>query len=148
MKLALMAFIAVAGICLCLYFLFLCFLVFKVFQNFHGKQLSLPPMKMTCRIQYQELNIRFKYLMVITLICAAMTIIFFIVRQVAEGHWKWGDFTGYMNGAFFTGIYGMWNLYVFALLFLYTPSHEKFGKDQQLTVNWAVELFLICCILK
>ncbi|CAM4715740.1 unnamed protein product [Lepidochelys kempii] len=53
MKLALMAFIAVAGICLCLYFLFLCFLVFKVFQNFHGKQLSLPPMKMTCRIQYQ-----------------------------------------------------------------------------------------------
>ncbi|KAH1167037.1 hypothetical protein KIL84_016209, partial [Mauremys mutica] len=81
MELALMAFITIAGICLCLYFLFLCFLVFKVFQNFHGKPLSLPPIKKTCRIQYQELNIRFKFLMVITLICAAMTIIIFIVWQ-------------------------------------------------------------------
>ncbi|KAM9129262.1 protein wntless homolog [Pangshura tecta] len=109
-ELALTAFITIASICLCLYFLFLCFLVFKVFQNFHGKPLSVPPIK-TCRIQYQELNIGFKFFMVITLIWAAMTIIIFIVRLVAEGHWNWGNlFTGYMNGAFFTGIYAMWNL--------------------------------------
>ncbi|TFK01019.1 ribonuclease-like [Platysternon megacephalum] len=95
MQLALMAFFTIAGICLCLYYLFLCFLVFKVFQNFHGKPLSLPPIKKTCRIQNQELNIGFKFLMVITLICAAMTIIIFIVRQVSVleviSDEKWGE---------------------------------------------------------
>ena len=29
--------------------------------------------------------------MVFTLLCAAMTIVLFIVGQVSEGHWKWGE---------------------------------------------------------
>ncbi|OXB66615.1 hypothetical protein ASZ78_013874 [Callipepla squamata] len=73
---------------------------------------------------------RFKFLMLITLACAAMTVIFFIVSQVTEGHWRWGDVTIQVNSAFFTGIYGMWNLYVFALMFLYAPSHKNYGEDQ------------------
>ncbi|KAF7254160.1 hypothetical protein EYD10_01275 [Varanus komodoensis] len=73
---------------------------------------------------------RFKFLMLITLACAALTVIFFIVSQVTEGHWKWGNFTVQVNSAFFTGIYGMWNLYVFALMFLYAPSHKNYGEDQ------------------
>ncbi|CAB1325919.1 unnamed protein product [Coregonus sp. 'balchen'] len=87
-----MAFIIVAGICACLYFLFLCFMVF------------------------QGLIFRFKFLMLVTLTCAAMTVIFFIISQV--------------NSAFFTGIYGMWNLYVFAIMFLYAPSHKRYGDEQ------------------
>ncbi|XP_075615244.1 protein wntless homolog isoform X2 [Balearica regulorum gibbericeps] len=144
-----MAFIIVAGICLCLYFLFLCFMVFQVFRNIGGKQSSLPAMSKARRLHYEGLIFRFKFLMLITLACAAMTVIFFIVSQVTEGHWKWGDITIQVNSAFFTGIYGMWNLYVFALMFLYAPSHKNYGEDQSngdLGVNSGEELQLTTTI--
>ncbi|RLV85287.1 hypothetical protein DV515_00016111 [Chloebia gouldiae] len=144
-----MAFIIVAGICLCLYFLFLCFMVFQVFRNISGKQSSLPAMSKARRLHYEGLIFRFKFLMLITLACAAMTVIFFIVSQVTEGHWKWGDMTIQVNSAFFTGIYGMWNLYVFALMFLYAPSHKNYGEDQSngdLGVNSGEELQLTTTI--
>ncbi|NXE77873.1 WLS protein, partial [Cochlearius cochlearius] len=144
-----MAFIIVAGICLCLYFLFLCFMVFQVFRNISGKQSSLPAMSKARRLHYEGLIFRFKFLMLITLACAAMTVIFFIVSQVTEGHWKWGDITIQVNSAFFTGIYGMWNLYVFALMFLYAPSHKNYGEDHSngdLGVNSGEELQLTTTI--
>ncbi|XP_048845527.1 protein wntless homolog [Brienomyrus brachyistius] len=125
-----MAFIIVAGICACLYFLFLCFMVFQVFRNISSKRSSLPAMSKARRLHYEGLIFRFKFLMLVTLTCAAMTVIFFIVSQVNEGHWHWGDYTVQVNSAFFTGIYGMWNLYVFAIMFLYAPSHKRYGNDQ------------------
>ncbi|XP_053105075.1 protein wntless homolog isoform X2 [Hemicordylus capensis] len=125
-----MAFIIVAGICLCLYFLFLCFMVFQVFRNISGKQCSLPAMSKTRRLHYEGLIFRFKFLMLTTLGCAAMTVSFFIVNQLFEGQWKWGQWKFQAYSAFFTGVYGMWNLYVFALMFLYAPSHKKYGEDQ------------------
>ncbi|XP_061099643.1 protein wntless homolog isoform X2 [Conger conger] len=125
-----MAFIIVAGICACLYFLFLCFMVFQVFRNISGKRTSLPAMSKARRLHYEGLIFRFKFLMLVTLACAAMTVIFFIISQVNEGHWHWGDYTLQVNSAFFTGIYGMWNLYVFAIMFLYAPSHKRYGDEQ------------------
>uniref|UniRef100_A0A8C5CUA6 Wnt ligand secretion mediator n=1 Tax=Gadus morhua TaxID=8049 RepID=A0A8C5CUA6_GADMO len=125
-----MAFIVVAGICACLYFLFLCFMVFQVFRNISGKRSSLPAMSKARRLHYEGLIFRFKFLMLVTLFCAAMTVIFFIISQVMEGHWQWGSQKLELNSAFFTGIYGMWNLYVFAIMFLYAPSHKRYGDNQ------------------
>lgn len=48
-----MAFIIVAGICACLYFLFLCFMVFQVFRNISGKRMSLPAMSKARRLHYE-----------------------------------------------------------------------------------------------
>ncbi|XP_063317589.1 protein wntless homolog isoform X2 [Pelmatolapia mariae] len=125
-----MAFIIVAGICACLYFLFLCFMVFQVFRNISGKRMCLPAMTKARRLHYEGLIFRFKFLMLVTLACAALTVIFFIISQVNEGHWQWGGHTVQVNSAFFTGIYGMWNLYVFAIMFLYAPSHKHYGDEQ------------------
>ncbi|XP_037537422.1 protein wntless homolog [Nematolebias whitei] len=125
-----MSFIIVAGICACLYFLFLCFMVFQVFRNISGKRSSLPAMSKARRLHYEGLIFRFKFLMLVTLFCAAMTVIFFIISQVNEGHWHWGNHAVQVNSAFFTGIYGMWNLYVFAIMFLYAPSHKRYGDEQ------------------
>lgn len=102
----------------------------------------------------QGIIYRFKFLMLVTLTCAAMTVISFILTQVrlvlndqhggpflsvellkvfpnvptflqfSEGHWHWGDYTLQIHSAFLTGIYGMWNLYVFTIIFLYAPSYK------------------------
>ncbi|KAG2461879.1 WLS protein, partial [Polypterus senegalus] len=83
-----------------------------------------------CGEHLMGLIFRFKFLMLVTLACAALTVIFFIISQVSEGPWHWGEHTVQVNSAFFTGIYGMWNLYVFAIMFLYAPSHKRYGDEQ------------------
>ena len=40
---------------------------------------------------FQGLIYRFEVLMIVTLICAALTVIFFIISNVNEAHWKFGD---------------------------------------------------------
>ncbi|XP_029905676.1 protein wntless homolog isoform X1 [Myripristis murdjan] len=117
-------FIIMAGISVCLYFLSLCCMVGCVFRNIGGKVQQLPAMSETRRLHYEGIIFRFKFLMLVTLACAAMTVIFFIITQVSEGHWHWGDYTLQVHSGFLTGIYGMWNLYVFTIIFLYAPSHK------------------------
>ncbi|GFN88098.1 protein wntless [Plakobranchus ocellatus] len=124
-------FIIVASIAACVYFLFLCYLVFKVFRNIGSKRTSLLHMSSFRRKYYSGLIFRFKFLMIVTLLCAALTVIFFILGQVSEGQWKWGDedINIEYTSAFLTGVYGMWNVYVMALLALYAPSHKQFASE-------------------
>lgn len=125
-----LGFIILAGISACLYFVFLCYMIFRVFRNIGFKRSALPNMSNARRMFYEGVIYRFKFLMLATLICAAMTVISYIIGQVSEGQWKWEDDMNSENlkytSAFFTGVYGMWNCYVFTLLVMYAPSHKHY----------------------
>lgn len=123
-------------------------MVWKVFCNISVKRSSLPSMSKARRLHYEGIIYRFKFLMLSTLLCAALTIIGFIlgqvgtiitiylpsesnffIFQVSEGDMKWDDHgIEYLSG-FFTGVYAMWNVYIFALIVLYAPSHKKWPND-------------------
>lgn len=120
-----LTFIILAGISTGLYFLFLCYMIWQVFVNISQKRQSLPTMSSVRRLHYEGIIYRFQFLMLATLLCAALTVIGFILGQVAEGQWKWDeDIELEYTSAFFTGVYGMWNIYIFSLLVLYAPSHK------------------------
>ncbi|KAH8339500.1 hypothetical protein KR074_010776 [Drosophila pseudoananassae] len=121
-----MTFIVLAGVSAAIYFLFLCYMIWKVFRNIGDKRTSLPSMSQARRLHYEGLIYRFKFLMLATLLCAALTVAGFIMGQMAEGQWQWNDNVEIqLTSAFLTGVYGMWNIYIFALLILYAPSHKQ-----------------------
>ncbi|XP_075878622.1 protein wntless homolog isoform X2 [Nelusetta ayraudi] len=127
-------FIVVAAISACLYFLSLCGTVICVFRNIGKKMQQLHAMPPARRQRYQGIIFRFKFLMLVTLACAALTIVFFILNQVSEGNLPCGHYTLKVHSAFLTGIFGMWNLYVFSIVFLYAPSHKK-GSESAHSLN-------------
>ncbi|XP_053694928.1 protein wntless [Sabethes cyaneus] len=126
-----LSFIILAGISAGLYFFFLCYMVWKVFCNINIKRSSLPSMSSARRLHYEGIIYRFQFLMLATLLCAALTVIGFIIGQVSEGRWKWDENIDLeFTSAFFTGVYGMWNIYIFALIVLYAPSHKKWPSNE------------------
>lgn len=126
-----LTFIILAGISAATYFFFLCYMIWKVFSNISIKRSALPAMSSARRLHYEGIIYRFKFLMLATLVCAALTIIGFILGQVAEGQWKWDENVHLeFTSAFFTGVYGMWNIYIFALIILYAPSHKQWPQQQ------------------
>lgn len=125
-----LTFIILAGISASMYFVFLCYMIWRVFRNISIKRATLPSMSSARRLHYEGIIYRFNFLMLATVICAAITVISFILNQVAEGRYKWDDnIEVEISSAFFTGVYGMWNVYICALLMLYAPSHKQWPVD-------------------
>ncbi|KAJ6634656.1 Protein wntless [Pseudolycoriella hygida] len=125
-----LTFIIVAGISAGFYFLFLCYMVWNVFCNISIKRSSLPTMSTARRLHYEGIIYRFQFLMLATLLCAALTVVGFVIGQMSEGKWKWDENVHVeFTSAFLTGVYGMWNIYIFALIVLYAPSHKKWATD-------------------
>jgi len=67
-----------------IYFLFLSFIIYRVFRNISAKRQALPAMASNRRQFYEGVIYRFKFLMLATLLCAAMTVIGFILGQVNQ----------------------------------------------------------------
>lgn len=136
-----LTFITVAMISAGIYFIFLCYMIWQVFGNISMKKQALPSMSNVRRLHYEGIIYRFKFLMLVTLLCAAMTIIGFILGQASEGKWKWDDdlHLDYTSG-FFTGVYGMWNIYIFALMVLYAPSHKQWPSEMDMNMATTEEI--------
>ncbi|KAF7993336.1 hypothetical protein HCN44_006396 [Aphidius gifuensis] len=132
-----MTFILLAAISAGTYLLFLTYMIYKVFINISVKRQALPSMSSARRLHYEGIIYRFKFLMAATLLCASLTIIGFILGQASDGPLRWNDDIELQPiSGFFTGVYGMWNIYIIALLCLYSPSHKKWPiepSDQSLS---------------
>ncbi|XKL62438.1 hypothetical protein PGB90_002271 [Kerria lacca] len=138
-----LTFIICAGISASIYFIFLCYMIWKVFCNINVKRSSLPSMSSVRRLHYEGIIYRFKFLMLATLTCAAMTVIGFILDQVSDGRWKWDEHIEIeYTSAFLTGVYGMWNIYILALIILYSPSHKQWPSDVDLISSAGDEIEL------
>ena len=129
-----LGFIILAGISAGLYFIFLCYMIRKVFATISSRTASFQHMARIRRLHYQGIIWRFKFLMLATVFTAALTVIGFIIGQVEEGGTKWDEdimtsgALEYTSG-FMTGVYGMWNIYIFGLIFLYAPSHKTWANE-------------------
>ncbi|KAK2556709.1 Protein wntless-like protein [Acropora cervicornis] len=114
----------------------------RVFWNIRGKRAAIPTMSRARQLQYRGLIYRFEFLLVVTILCAGLTVVFFVISSVNEAQWKFGEeeSTVEISSALFTGIYGMWNVYVFSLVILYAPSSAAPITDDGSDENERLEL--------
>ncbi|VDD80256.1 unnamed protein product [Mesocestoides corti] len=112
------------GLCASVYFIYLAVLVFRALWQIFTKRRLLPALQPDQRVYYGGLIYRFTTLLVYTIFCAALTVVFYIFSQANEEQWKWGSNHIEYTSAFITGVYGMWNAYVITILCLYAPSNK------------------------
>jgi len=119
-----LGFLLLAGLLAGLYLVLLCYIFRKMFKSILNKTNSFQPLSSLSHTRAW----RFKLMMIVTLFTAALTFIGFIIERVAEDAYKWNENLGetleYTSGLL-TGVYGMWNIYVFTLLYLYAPSFKQ-----------------------
>lgn len=126
------------------YFAFLLYKIFRAWTTIKSKRSAQiyrncvnnrlkasPPPSYLKRILFQVEGIiyRFKFLMIFTIVCAAATIISYTMKQHGEAQMH-DDVDGIMQhntSSFFTGAFGMWNIYVLLLLAMYAPSHKQYS---------------------
>jgi len=117
-------FLILSGILAGLYLLLLCYSIRKMFKIKHNKTNSYHHLSPVSHTRFW----RFELIMLVTMLTVTLTLIGFIIEQVAEDAYKWNEYLGetmeYTSGLI-TGVYGMWNIYVFTLLFLYAPSSKQ-----------------------
>lgn len=115
-----MALLVLASIAGCVYFLLLLFMVVKVFRVISVKQRDVPRYGKKLKTVVR----RFKLLMILSVCTAGLSIASYILSQSYGGHLDSGSNGIEVNSAFFTGVYGLWNIYLFLVLSVYAPSHK------------------------
>ncbi|VDM64662.1 unnamed protein product [Angiostrongylus costaricensis] len=120
-----------------LYFVFLFGKIWKVWFTIKSKRSA--QLYKNCqnrRLKVESIIYRFKFLMLLTLTCAGLTISCYIMKQYGEAQIHSIDpedsVLTHSTSAFFTGTFGMWNIYVLLLLAMYAPSHKSRAGAEEL----------------
>ncbi|EYC22835.1 hypothetical protein Y032_0016g2977 [Ancylostoma ceylanicum] len=126
-----------ASFCTVVYFAFLLGKIWKVWFTIKSKRSA--QLYKNCenrRLKVEAVIYRFKFLMLLTLLCAALTISSYIMKQYGEVQIHSDDpdesVLTQSTSAFFTGTFGMWNIYVLLLLAMYAPSHKTYAGATEL----------------
>ena len=128
-------FLCVAIVASIAYFGFLSYHVYLVLSNISTKRNTLPSMSLTRRLIYQGIIYRFKFLLVGTLICAALTLSAVMIGNMSHDPLQWefdlttGGYHWEWTSAVYSAVYAVWNCYVITLLILYAPSHKEANTD-------------------
>lgn len=130
--------IYVASVAVVAYFGFLLYKVVLVWLTVKRKRAAqLYRTSETRRLKVEAVIYRFKFLMCFTLVCAAFTIVSYLLKQYGEGQMHGDEYSDSpltsSTSAFFTGTFGMWNIYVLLLLAMYAPSHKQYAAGIALT---------------
>ena len=82
----------------------------------------------------------FKFLLIATIVCAAFTLIGFLIPD-SMMQWDFeGDHRSYLldlqwTSGVFSTLYAMWNCYVMTLLILYAPSHKNQHQSSEMDLD-------------
>ncbi|CAJ0606232.1 unnamed protein product [Cylicocyclus nassatus] len=122
----------IASLCTVVYFAFLLGKIWKVWVTIRSKrEAQLYQNSQNRRLKVEAIIYRFKFLMLLTLVCAALTISSYIMKQYGETQMHSDEpdesLLTHSTSAFFTGTFGMWNIYVLLLLAMYAPSHKVYA---------------------
>ncbi|GMT16553.1 hypothetical protein PFISCL1PPCAC_7850 [Pristionchus fissidentatus] len=129
--------IYVALLCTLAYFAFLFYKIVVVWNSIRRKRAAhLYRTSENRRLKVEGVIYRFKFLMLFTLLCSALTIAAYFMRQFGEASLH-GDspddsIMTHSTSAFFTGTFGMWNIYVLLLIAMYAPSHKEYAGSEGL----------------
>ncbi|GMR37713.1 hypothetical protein PMAYCL1PPCAC_07908 [Pristionchus mayeri] len=129
--------IYVALACTLAYFAFLFYKIMVVWNTIRRKRAAhIYRTSENRRLKVEGVIYRFKFLMLFTLVCSALTIAAYFMRQFGEASLH-GESTDesiltHSTSAFFTGTFGMWNIYVLLLIAMYAPSHKQYQGAQGL----------------
>ncbi|PAV87709.1 hypothetical protein WR25_03748 [Diploscapter pachys] len=113
------------------YFFFLFYKIGRVWMTIRSKrEAHLYRTSENSRLKVEAVIYRFKFLMIFTLLCSALTICAYFMKQFGEAQLHSDEpedsLLTHSTSAFFTGTFGMWNIYVVLLLAMYAPSHKQY----------------------
>ena len=113
------------------YLIMLLYLIFRAIRSINYKRrFSLPVDR---RKRLERIVKRFYTLLFFTFLTALLTVVFFFLQhalgRMAE---EWFDISFETDSGFFTGVYGLWNIYVAVVLWLYSPSHKIYEDENDM----------------